>query len=93
MVLSKCMRHLHYVPIYLVLYSGISYRAVDIESKVGSIKAVVIEPKVTCALFWDLPTQAANTVAKPAWAPTQATNRGKTGLNSGKAGLGTNAHL
>ena len=32
------------------------------------------------------PTQAANTVAKPAWAPTQATNRGKTGL-------GTNAHL
>ena len=26
------------------------------------------------------------TVAKPAWAPTQATNRGKTGL-------GTNAHL
>ena len=32
------------------------------------------------------PTQAANTVAKPAWAPTQATNRGKTGL-------GTNTHL
>ena len=28
--------------------------AVDIEPKVGSIKAVVIEPKVTCALFWDL---------------------------------------
>ena len=27
--------------------------AVDIEPKVGSIKAVVIEPKVTCALFWD----------------------------------------
>ena len=28
--------------------------AVDIEPKVGSIRAVVIEPKVTCALFWDL---------------------------------------
>ena len=29
-------------------------KAVDIEPKVGSIRAVVIEPKVTCALFWDL---------------------------------------
>ena len=32
------------------------YKAVDIEPKVGSIGAVVIEPKVTCALFWDLET-------------------------------------
>ena len=29
-------------------------KAVDIEPKVGSIKAVVIEPKVMCALFRDL---------------------------------------
>ena len=37
-----------------IVYNGHFHKAVDIEPKVGSIKAVVIEPKVTCALFWDL---------------------------------------
>ena len=38
----------------LTNHTDINLLAVDIEPKVGSIGAVVIEPKVTCALFWDL---------------------------------------